>query len=87
MVEAYSYSDTAVIERQVIGTEVAVTVVDRGEGPEALPAVEIQPLSGVYSFDARYNAGETLFYAPARLSHELAERVGELAVAVHELFP
>ena len=34
-------------------------------------------LSGVYSFEARYNAGETRFYAPARLSDEVAARAAE----------
>ncbi|RUQ98089.1 D-alanine--D-alanine ligase family protein [Labedella endophytica] len=85
MVDAYTYSDVALIERKVEGTELAVTVVDTGDGPRALPAVEIQPLSGVYSFEARYNAGETTFYAPARVSDEIAEAAGRTAVAVHEL--
>ncbi|MEL4319347.1 D-alanine--D-alanine ligase [Leifsonia sp. YIM 134122] len=85
MVEAYSYSDTAFVERHVVGTEVAVAVVDDGRGAHALPAVEIEPLSGVYSFDDRYNAGETLFYTPARLSDDVARRVADTAVAIHEL--
>jgi D-alanine-D-alanine ligase len=85
MVDAYTYSDVALIERKVEGTELAVTVVDTGDGPRALPAVEIQPLSGVYSFEARYNAGETTFYAPARVSDEVADAAARTAVAVHEL--
>lgn len=84
MVEAYSYSDTALIEGFVDGVELAVTIVDTGDGPRALPAVEIKPLSGVYSFDARYNAGETLFYTPARISAELAEAVADIAVSIHQ---
>lgn len=85
MVDAYTYSDVALIERKVEGTELAVTVVDTGDGPRALPAVEIQPLSGVYSFEARYNAGETTFYAPARVSDEITDAAARTAVAVHEL--
>jgi D-alanine-D-alanine ligase len=83
MVDAYTYSDVALIERKVTGTEVAVTVLDLGEGPAALPAVEIVPLNGVYSFEARYNAGETEFYTPARLSDAAAERVADIAVSAH----
>jgi D-alanine-D-alanine ligase len=49
----------------------------------ALPAVEIEPLSGVYSFEARYNAGETRFYVPARLSDDVAARAAESALAAH----
>lgn len=85
MVQAYTYSDVAFIERKVTGTELAISIIDTGDGPRALPAVEIVPRSGVYSFEARYNAGETTFYAPARISAEVAERAAEIAIAVHEL--
>lgn len=83
MVEAYTYWDVALVEQQIIGTEIAVGVIDTGDGPVALPAVEIEPLSGVYSFEARYNAGETRFYTPARLSDEVTARAAETAVAAH----
>lgn len=85
LVQAYAYSDTALIERRVSGIELAISVIDTGEGPRALPAVEIEPHSGVYSFEARYNAGETMFFAPARLDGDVAERAARLAVSVHEL--
>ena len=65
------------------GTEIAVGVIDTGDGPVALPAVEIEPLSGVYSFEARYNAGETRFYTPARISDEVAARAAETALTAH----
>ncbi|TFC09496.1 D-alanine--D-alanine ligase [Cryobacterium algoritolerans] len=85
MVDAYTYASVAVVEEKIIGTELAVTVIDTGDGPTALPAVEISPLVGVYSFEARYIAGDTLFYTPARISPEVAARVAETAVAVHSL--
>jgi len=37
----------------------------------------------VYSFEARYNAGETRFYTPARLAPEIAARAAETALAAH----
>jgi D-alanine-D-alanine ligase len=83
MVEAYTYWDVALVEQQITGTEIAVGVIDTGDGPVALPAVEIEPLSGVYSFEARYNAGETRFYTPARLSDEVAAAAAEAAVNAH----
>jgi D-alanine-D-alanine ligase len=83
MVDAYTYSDVALIERKIEGTEVSVAVIDTGDGPEALPAVEIEPVNGVYSFDARYNAGETRFYVPARLDPEVSARVAETATRAH----
>jgi D-alanine-D-alanine ligase len=85
MVDAYTYADTALVEAKVEGTELAVTVINTGNGPVALPAVEIVPVSGVFSFEARYNAGETLFFTPARISDDVAQRVAETAVAIHAL--
>jgi D-alanine-D-alanine ligase len=83
MVDAYTYSDVAVVEQRISGTEIAVGVIDTGEGPVALPAVEIEPLSGVYSFEARYNAGETRFYVPARIPEDVAARAAEAALTAH----
>lgn len=83
MVGAYTYADVALIERKVTGTEIAVTVLDAGDGPVALPAVEIAPLAGVYSFEARYTAGETRFYTPARLPDDVLRGAAETAVAAH----
>ena len=83
MVDAYTYWDVALIEQKITGTEIAVGIIDSGDGPVALPAVEIEPLSGVYSFEARYNAGETRFYVPARIDPDAAARAAETALAAH----
>ena len=84
MVLAFTYCDVALIEQRITGTEVAIGIIDTGDGPRALPAVEIEPLSGVYGFEARYNAGETRFYAPARVAADVASRATEVALAAHE---
>lgn len=83
MVDAYTYGDVALVEQRITGTEIAVGIIDTGDGPVALPAVEIEPLSGVYSFEARYNAGETRFYAPARISDEVAAAAAQAALVAH----
>jgi D-alanine-D-alanine ligase len=83
MVDAYTYCDVALIEQKITGTEIAVGIIDSGAGPVALPAVEIEPLSGVYSFEARYNAGETRFYIPARLTDDIASRAATAALDAH----
>ncbi len=83
MVDAYTYWDVALIEQKITGTEIAIGIIDSGDGPVALPAVEIEPLSGVYSFEARYNAGETRFYTPARIADDVAARAAETALAAH----
>ncbi|MGZ0212339.1 MAG: D-alanine--D-alanine ligase family protein [Actinomycetales bacterium] len=83
MVNAYNYCDVALIEQRITGVEIAIGVLDSGSGPVALPAVEIDPVEGAYTFEARYNAGQTRFYTPARISQEQAERAAESALAAH----
>ena len=84
MVDAFAYGDTALVEQLVEGTEVAVPVVDTGEGPRALPAVEIRPDGGVYDYTARYTAGSTEFEVPAKLDDDLAAESARVAVTAHE---
>lgn len=82
MIHAFTYCDEALIEKRIIGTEVAVALVDTGSGPIALPAVEIEPLSGNYTFEARYNPGETRFFCPPRIPEDfLTELVGRATTA------
>ncbi|WP_105034744.1 D-alanine--D-alanine ligase family protein [Cryobacterium aureum] len=85
MVDAYTYANTALVEAYIDGTEVTVAVIDTGTGPTALPIIEIVPVDGVYSFEARYNAGETDFYTPARLPDTASAAVSTTAVAIHAL--
>ena len=85
MVGCFAYGDTVLAERYVDGVEVAVTVVEGEDGPQALPAVEIVPESGVYDFPARYTAGLTDFFTPARLDNTADKAVAELAVAAHRV--
>lgn len=85
MVGCFAYGETVLAERYVSGTEVAVTVIELNDQPVALPAVEIVPESGIYDYTARYTAGLTDFFTPARLSDDAARAVGELAVAAHRL--
>jgi D-alanine-D-alanine ligase len=85
MVGCFAYGEDALVERYVAGTEVAVSVVDTGGGPEALPAVEIVPDGGMYDYEARYTAGATEFFTPARLSAEEAAEAARVAVVAHEV--
>lgn len=84
MVDCFAYDSTALVEQYVEGMDVAVSVVDLGQGPTALPAVEIVPRNGVYDYAARYTAGLTTWHTPARLSPSTAASVAATALAVHE---
>ena len=81
----FAYGDIALIERLISGTEVAVGVVDLGQGPLALPPVEIVPGDGSYDYAARYTAGKTEFYVPARLPADVAAQATRIAIAAHSV--
>ena len=83
LMACFGHHDTALIERAVAGTEIAVGVVDLGDGPVALPAVEIVPDGGVYDYTARYTAGATEFFCPARLDPAVARAAGDTALTAH----
>lgn len=83
MVDAYVYCDVAIIEKYVEGTELAISVIDLGSGPIALPAVEIEPVSGRFGYQERYTAGETNYYVPARVSRAISERAAKVAIDTH----
>ncbi len=85
MVNAFSYGDTALVESFVPGTEVAVTVVDTGDGPRALPVVGIFPDGGVYDYTARYTAGSTEFQVPAKLDDAVLAECARVAATAHEV--
>lgn len=85
MVKAYSYGTVAVVEEFITGTEVIVAVIDTGDGPRALPPIEIHPDSGVYDYEARYTAGATRFVIPTELPDEVSRRCTRMALTVHEV--
>ncbi len=88
LVAAFSYDRKVLLERHVVGRELAVSVVDDGDppAPRALPIVEAVPKEeDFYDFEARYEIGRTEFVCPAELQPAVAARAGELAVEVYAL--
>ena len=93
LVAAFSYDGKVLLERHVKGRDLAVSVLDGPEGPEALPVVEAVPTpseggSGegdFYDFEARYEIGRTAFICPAELPADTTERAQELALATYRL--
>nr|WP_285551349.1 D-alanine--D-alanine ligase [Actinoplanes regularis] len=84
MVGCFAYDSTALVERYVTGTSLAVSIIDLGTGPEALPIVEIVPRDGVYDYAARYTAGLTTWHVPARLEPVVTARVTETALMAYK---
>lgn len=85
MVGAFAYGEVALIQEFAQGTEVAVSVIEDADGPRALPAVEIVPDEGFYDYTARYTAGSTEFFAPARLPEDALAAAGEAALTAHRV--
>src|SRR5450631_142052 len=84
MVTAYAYGDVAMIERFIEGVEVALSIVEDSQGlVQTLPAVEIVPDGGVYNYEARYTAGSTEFFTPARLSASVAASAAAVSLMAY----
>jgi D-alanine-D-alanine ligase len=85
MVGAFAYGDVVMLERLVTGTEVSVSVFERDGELLALSAVEIVPEGELYDYAARYTAGTTEFFCPARLSDDAALAAQATALNMHAL--
>jgi D-alanine-D-alanine ligase len=85
IVAAFSYDTKVLLERHVAGRDLAVSVLDGPDGPQALPVVEAVPQGeDFYDFEARYEIGRTQFTCPADIGPEATARAQELALAVWE---
>lgn len=85
LVSSFAYGEVVLVERFVSGRELAITVIDEDSGPLALPAVEVSFPGDVFDYDARYTAGMTTYYTPARLTATQQTAAAELAVAAHRI--
>jgi D-alanine-D-alanine ligase len=74
---ALSFSGAVLIEAKVEGREVAAALA--GADLEPLPLVEIVPKEGIYDYAARYTAGATEYFCPARTSEGASAAVAEAA--------
>jgi D-alanine-D-alanine ligase len=84
IVAAFSYDTKVLLERYVAGRDLAVSVIDGPDGPEALPVVEAIPHEeAFYDFEARYEIGRTSFTCPADIEPEATARAQELALAAY----
>jgi D-alanine-D-alanine ligase len=85
MVGAFAYGDVVLMEQFISGTEVAVGVFERDGDVVALSGVEIVPEGELYDYAARYTAGTTEFFCPARLDDDVEMRAQAMALNVHVL--
>ncbi|MBK5258729.1 MAG: ATP-grasp domain-containing protein [Thermoanaerobaculia bacterium] len=73
-----------IIEQFINGRELTVGVIDRGNGPIALPVVEIEVDAGhSFDYEGKYLGKGTREICPANLSHELTKAALQTALAAH----
>ncbi len=77
--DAATFKGDVIVERYVKGTEVNVAVL---EG-KALGAIEIVPANEFYDYAAKYTAGTTQYFYPARIPEAHRARVMEAAEQAH----
>ena len=70
---AVKYEDSIIVEKQIIGREFTVGVLDG----EVLPVIEIIPTEGFYDYENKYQAGKTKEICPAQISESLKEKLSE----------
>jgi D-alanine-D-alanine ligase len=75
-------STRVLIEKEVVGTEVTLTILDK----KILPIIEILPKKGFYSYDNKYTVGKTQYIIPPKeLGEETLEQIGELGLTAGQL--
>lgn len=86
LVSGFSYDSRVLLERHVRGRDLAVSIVEGADGPEALPIVEAVPRDeDFYDFEARYEIGRTEFVCPADVPEPVTRRAQGLALDVYRL--
>lgn len=75
--EAFSWEDEVLIEDYIKGREFAVGVIEN----QALPVIEMAPLTGFYDYKNKYQAGSTIETCPAELPSEISDQMQKFAVA------
>jgi D-alanine-D-alanine ligase len=86
LVAAFSYDSKVLLERHVQGRDLAVSILEGSDGPQALPVVEAVPREeDFYDFESRYEIGRTSFVCPAELPDAVSARAQDLAIAVYGL--
>lgn len=77
--DAASFKGDVIVERYVKGKEIQVAVLDG----TALGAIEVVPANEFYDYAAKYTAGTTRYFYPARIPPDHARAVMEAAEKAH----
>ena len=75
------YGNTFMTEQFIEGRDFTCAVLCG----RALPSVEIVPKTRFYDYSNKYEAGATIEICPGRVTPETEEKMGEIALRVHEI--
>ena len=75
LMHAMAYAELVIAEQFVDGVEVAVSILDG----DVLPVAEIEPQTELYDYAARYTAGATDYFIPARLDDSVLTEAARVA--------
>lgn len=79
--EAEKFSDNVLVEKQVVGREFSVGILDG----KALPPIEIIASGDFYNYKVKYQAGLAREICPAPLSEELTHKLQGYAERAHKI--
>jgi len=79
-VKAFKYGKEILIEEFIEGREVTVGIL----GDQALPVIEVVPLSGFYDYESKYTRGKTEYIVPAQLGKRLYQKIQSLGLEAHK---
>lgn len=82
---AFGYGDRVLVERRIVGRELAVSVMGPAATPTALPIVELHTPGDFYSYEAHYTIGGVRLEVPAALPDDVRERVEQVALQSYAL--
>ncbi len=77
--DAATFKGDVIVERYVKGKEIQVAVLDG----KALGAIEVVPANEFYDYAAKYTAGTTQYFYPARISQAHTKAVSQAAEIAH----
>ena len=78
---ASKYEKKIMIEKMIEGREFSVGILEN----KALPAIEIIPNEGFYDYKNKYQPGFTKEVCPAELDEDIAVKMQDIALKVHEI--
>ncbi len=76
---AFSYDKKVIVEEYIEGKEITVGILD----DQPLPVIQIIPKRKFYDYQAKYEAGMSNYFVPARLSNDEYLKAQEAGLSAH----